>query len=38
VWKAYRTSDVEGESLKPVGTISHSTRLEQKSITTFVAQ
>ena len=38
VWKAYRTSDVEGESLKPVGTISHSTRLEPKSITTFVAQ
>ena len=38
VWKAYRTSDVEGESLKPVGTVSHSTRLEPKSITTFVAQ
>ena len=37
-WKMYRTSDVEGETLKPVGTISDSTLLPPRSITTFVGQ
>lgn len=35
-WKMYRTSDAEGESLKPVGTTTGSTSLQPKSITTFV--
>lgn len=36
-WKMYRTSDAEGESLKPVGNTSNGkTTLEPKSITTFV--
>lgn len=35
-WQMYRTSDVEGETLKPVGTMNGTTRLQPKSITTFV--
>ena len=35
-WEMYRTSDAEGESLKPVGTMMGSTTLMPKSITTFV--
>lgn len=36
LWTMYRTSDAEGESLKPVGTTTGKTTLEPKSITTFV--
>ena len=35
-WQMYRTSDADGETLKPVGTIGHSTTLPPRSITTFV--
>lgn len=35
-WKAYRTSDAEGESLKPIGTMTGRTTLEPRSVTTFV--
>lgn len=35
-WRMYRTSDAEGESLKPVGTTIGNTSLMPKSITTFV--
>ena len=37
-WLAYRTSDVEGETLRPSGTVEGSTRLPSRSITTFVEQ
>jgi len=37
-WQMYRTSDISGETLKPVGIISNSTQLPPRSITTFVAQ
>lgn len=37
-WKAYRTSDVEGESLKPVVFAEGGMRLEPKSVTTFVSR
>ena len=36
-WKMHRTSDVEGESLTPVGQTDGSTVLEPQSVTTFVA-
>jgi hypothetical protein len=36
LWQMYRTSDVEGETLKPVGIMNGTTRLQPKSITTFV--
>ncbi|MBM6992078.1 MAG: xylanase [Prevotella sp.] len=36
LWTMYRTSDVTGESLKPVGQTMGQTNLEPKSITTFV--
>jgi O-glycosyl hydrolase len=35
-WVAYRTSDVEGENLKPVGEDEGHTMLPSRSITTFV--
>lgn len=35
-WTMYRTSDVNGENLKPVGQCSGTTLLEPKSVTTFV--
>lgn len=35
-WQMYRTSDAEGETLKPVGTTKGSTKLPPRSITTFV--
>jgi len=35
-WRLYRTSDAEGETLKPVGTAGMSTTLPARSITTFV--
>ena len=34
-WQMYRTSDEEGETLKPVGTTSGKTTLPPRSITTF---
>lgn len=37
-WTMYRTSDAEGESLKPVGQTMGKTVLEPKSITTFVSK
>lgn len=37
-WRLYRTSDVEGETLKPVGTATGSTTLPPRSITTLVEQ
>lgn len=37
-WIAYRTSDAEDESLKPVGTVNSATMLEPRSVTTFVRQ
>lgn len=37
-WTAYRTSDAEGESLKPAGTVSGETVLEPRSVTTLVRQ
>ena len=36
-WQQYRTSDIEGENLKPVGICKKKTTLPAKSITTFVA-
>ena len=36
-WQQYRTSDTEGENLKPVGICKKKTILPAKSITTFVA-
>ena len=35
-WQMYRTSDVSGETLKPVGTTDGHTALPPRSITTFV--
>ena len=35
-WQAYRTSDVEGENLKPVGECEGKMKLPGRSITTFV--
>ncbi len=35
-WRMYRTSDVSGESLKPVGDTDGSARLAPRSVTTFV--
>ena len=35
-WQMYRTSDVSGETLKPIGTTNGSTTLSPRSITTFV--
>ena len=37
-WQMYRTSDVSGEALKPVGITSGTVTLPPRSITTFVAQ
>jgi O-glycosyl hydrolase len=37
-WQVYRTSDVDGETLKPINTVEGSTTLPSKSITTLVAQ
>ena len=37
-WQMYRTSDVSGETLKPVGITSGTVTLPPRSITTFVAQ
>ena len=36
-WQMYRTSDVEGETLKPVGVTERQTTLPSRSITTFVS-
>lgn len=36
LWQPYRTSDVEGETLKPLAPCKGSTRLPPRSITTFV--
>ena len=36
-WQMYRTSDVEGETLKPVGVTDRQTTLPSRSITTFVS-
>ncbi len=36
-WKVYRTSEVEGENLKPVGDSDGDTSLEPQSVTTFVS-
>ena len=35
-WQAYRTSDVEGENLKPVGENDGKMKLSARSVTTFV--
>ena len=35
-WQIYRTSDVEGENLKPVELNNGKTRLSARSISTFV--
>lgn len=35
-WRAYRTSDVEGESLKPIAIDPKAMWLEPKSVTTFI--
>ena len=35
-WQMYRTSDVSGETLKPVGVTSGAVKLAPRSITTFV--
>ena len=35
-WRMYRTSDTEGETLKPVGKCSDAAQLPPRSITTFV--
>jgi hypothetical protein len=35
-WQMYRTSDVSGETLKPIGTMQGTTQLAPRSITTFV--
>ncbi len=37
-WQLYRTSDVDGETLKPINTVEGSTTLPSKSITTLVEQ
>ena len=37
-WQQYRTSDAEGETLKPVGMTDGHTELAARSITTFVSQ
>lgn len=37
-WKMYRTSDVSGESLMPVGSTAGQTTLAPRSITTFVTE
>lgn len=37
-WLAYRTSDAEGETLRPSGIVAGSTTLSPRSITTFVEQ
>ena len=37
-WQMYRTSDVSGETLKPVGIAAGSTLLPPRSITTFVSR
>ena len=36
--RMYRTSDVSGETLKPIGTVSGQTVLPPRSITTFVEE
>ena len=36
--RLYRTSDVSGETLKPIGTVSGQTVLPPRSITTFVEE
>ncbi|MBQ8464122.1 MAG: glycoside hydrolase family 30 protein [Prevotella sp.] len=36
-WQQYRTSDAEGETLKPIGTCDGHTMLAPRSITTFVS-
>ena len=35
-WQVYRTSDVEGENLRPVGTTTRQFELPPRSVTTFV--
>jgi len=35
-WQPYRTSDVEGETLKPIAPCDGTTTLSPRSITTFV--
>ena len=35
-WQIYRTSDAEGENLKPIGYCKGKTRLSARSISTFV--
>jgi hypothetical protein len=37
-WQMYRTSDVSGETLKPVGTTTGTVQLAPRSITTFVSR
>jgi O-glycosyl hydrolase len=37
-WQMYRTSDVSGETLKPVGKTTGKQSLPPRSITTFVAE
>lgn len=37
MWRLYRTSDVTGENLKPVGESSGTATLEPRSVTTFVS-
>ena len=37
-WQLYRTSDVTGENLKPVGSSKGSAVLEPRSVTTFVSE
>ena len=37
-WQLYRTSDVDGETLKPINIVEGSTTLPSKSITTLVEQ
>ena len=37
-WKQYRTSDVTGENLRPIGTTNSHITLEPQSITTFITQ
>jgi len=36
-WQMYRTSDVSGETLKPIGKTTGKQMLPPRSITTFVA-
>ena len=35
-WQIYRTSDAEGENLKPIGICKGKTKLSARSISTFV--